>query len=108
MALQLMVKVLTASAEEMGVMGTPDGLPAADLQQVNNTMEMYAEGKYTARARILCYQLLRRGVPAHQLGATIAELAPLFGVELTSDRAGRIDSQTVRRGRSLRPGMLAQ
>ena len=90
MALQLMVKVLTASAEEMGVAGTPDGLPAADLQQVNNTMEMYAEGKYTARARILCYQLLRRGVPAHQLGATIAELAPLFGVELTSDRAGRI------------------
>ena len=55
MALQLMVKVLTASAEEMGVAGTPDGLPAADLQQVNNTMEMYAEGKYTARARILCH-----------------------------------------------------
>ena len=48
-------------------------------------MQFFERGKFTARARIIGYNLLRHGVSAKELGGCMEALAPLFGVKLVSD-----------------------
>ena len=61
----------------------PDGLPIP--QEELKLVLFFERGKFTARARIIGYNLLRRGVAAKELGGCMEALAPLFGVKLVSD-----------------------
>ena len=61
----------------------PDGLPIP--QEELKLVQSFERGKFTARARIIGYNLLRRGVAAKELGGCMEALAPLFGVKLVSD-----------------------
>eukprot|EP01052_Picozoa_sp_SAG31_P021717 SAG31_NODE_1694_length_7509_cov_14.080432_2_plen_312_part_00 len=77
-------KARLAAEEEAG-----EAMALAAMDTADTVIRLYREGKFTTRARIIGYTLLRHGVSTKTLGACIQDLAPLFDARLAADGGGR-------------------